>query len=192
MGEERKQWRVPLNLLCFHSGYFRCALKGGFAEAKSKTVKLPKEKAAIFGLVVEWLYTHKVGAGLPSDTWEEHNDKIGNLLDAWVLAEYLQIPRLQNTIIRLMSDLVNEGYNIPYKEFNRVCEIVGDDSPLWTWIGECAVWILRDYHEFYQECIENSAMQLLVNVCQKLQAMCHISGDDCPINESCLVDELDD
>lgn len=191
VGEEKKEWRIPTDLLCFHSGYFRSALKGGFAEAKTKIVKLLEEETATFELVVEWLYTHGVGARLPYKDWEEHCAKIGKLLNTWVLAEHLQMPKLQNVIIRSMSDQMATMENIPYKEFNRVCEIVGSDSPLWTWMGEWAVWVLRDYDYFYEECIEASAVQLLVNVCQTLQVTPHISGNECPINESCLVDELE-
>jgi hypothetical protein len=152
---------------------------------------LLEEETATFELVVEWLYTHGVGARLPCKGWEEHCAKIGKLLNTWVLAKYLQMPKLQNGIIRSMSDQMAAVKNIPYKEFNRVCEIVGSDSPLWTWMGECAVWVLRDYDYFYEECIDASAVHLLVNVCQTLQVTPHISGSECPINESCLVDELE-
>ncbi|KFZ15744.1 hypothetical protein V502_05435 [Pseudogymnoascus sp. VKM F-4520 (FW-2644)] len=192
VGEEKKKWRIPTDLLCFHSGYFRSALKGEFAEAKAETVELLEAEPAAFELVVEWLYTHGVGARLPCEDWEEQFAKITKLLDTWVLADYLRIPRLQNTIIRSMSDQMTEMPNIPFKEFNRVCKIVGSDSPLWIWMGECAVWILPGYDDFYEECIDESAVQLLVCICQTLEVKRRISGDKCPINEACLVDELED
>lgn len=191
VGEDKKEWKMPMSLLCFHSGYFQSALKGGFAEAKAKRVKLLDEKPATFEVVVNWLYTHDVGVRVQDDSWEEHCATIGKLLDTWILAEYLQMPRLQNTIIRLMSDQITKMPNIPYKKFNRVCQIVGRDTPLYTWMGECAVWVESMYDGFYDECLEELALDILVNFCKKNKTGCFISGDECPINESCLVEELD-
>ncbi|KFY63698.1 hypothetical protein V496_03765 [Pseudogymnoascus sp. VKM F-4515 (FW-2607)] len=125
LGEEKKEWKIPTDLLCFHSDYFRSALKGGFAETKAKRVELLDQKPAAFELVVEWLYTHVVGARLPYESYDEQDTRLGKLLDTWLLAEYLQMPRLRNIIIRSMSDQVTEKDYVPVTEFNRVCEITG-------------------------------------------------------------------
>ncbi|OBT71523.1 hypothetical protein VF21_09686 [Pseudogymnoascus sp. 05NY08] len=192
VGVERKKWTIPTDLLCFHSGYFRSALKGGFAEAKTKTVELLEEQPAAFELVVEWLYTHAIGARLPNEDEEEQSAKIGRLLDTWVLSEYLQMPKLQNIIIRLMSDQLTRLEAIPIEEFDRVCGVVSSNSPLYTWMGKYAIWVLSDDDCFYDDCIEKSAVHLLVNVCQKLQVKRRITDNKRPIYVSCLVDEPED
>ncbi|KAK4896376.1 hypothetical protein LTR27_005587 [Elasticomyces elasticus] len=46
--------------LCQVSEYFLKALRGAFAESGSKTIHLPEERVADFGLFVDWLYTGKL------------------------------------------------------------------------------------------------------------------------------------
>jgi hypothetical protein len=91
VGEEKKEWRIPTDLLCFHSGYFRSALKGGFAEAEAQRVELLDEKPESFKLVVEWLYTHeiKVSGRSTNTNFYCEQPEFDTLLDTWMLANYL-------------------------------------------------------------------------------------------------------
>jgi hypothetical protein len=194
VGQNRQEWTISTELLSFHSGYFRSALKGGFAEATTRRVELLDGNPEAFELIVEWLHTHEVGARLPYSygDYEGQGARLGKLLDTWMLAEYLQMPKLQNIIITSMSDQMTETNYIPVKEFNRVCEATGPGTPLYTWIGECTAWAWPVCDNFYEDCTDESAVQLLISLCDTLYSKRRITGKKCPINELCLVEEPKD
>lgn len=75
-------------------GILRSALKGGFAEANSKRVELDK-KPSTFKLVVEWLYTHKIKEIRPRANFHNLLPNFRALFEAYLLAEYLQMPALR-------------------------------------------------------------------------------------------------
>ncbi|OBT56614.1 hypothetical protein VE04_03128 [Pseudogymnoascus sp. 24MN13] len=88
VGEQMEEWRIPTDLLCYHSAYFRGALRGEFAEAKEQKVELRDADPAAFRTIVECLYTHDISED-PEETPEERDACFGHLLDVWVLADYL-------------------------------------------------------------------------------------------------------
>jgi hypothetical protein len=51
-----KQFVVHENLLTYYSNFFRAALKGGFKEAREKTVSLEDQSPWLFEVFVHWLY----------------------------------------------------------------------------------------------------------------------------------------
>lgn len=60
---------------------------------------------AIFSILVNWIYTQDIrsGNGNPS--------RAAALIQLWILADYLLIPRLQNEVIDLYHSLSLEGEN---------------------------------------------------------------------------------
>lgn len=110
-----REWNIPMDLLCFHSNYFKSALQGEFAEAQTKRVELLDEKPEAFALVVEWLYTHGIkvsGRGVGKGVYREEPN-FGTLLEAWTLADYLHLPKLQNIIMKIMDERVTIHKEVP-------------------------------------------------------------------------------
>ncbi|KAK3644360.1 hypothetical protein LTR56_005453 [Elasticomyces elasticus] len=60
VGSEAVLFPTHEQKLCQVSDYFQKALRGAFAEGGSKTIHLPEERVADFGLFLDWLYTGKL------------------------------------------------------------------------------------------------------------------------------------
>ncbi|KFZ04808.1 hypothetical protein V501_08965 [Pseudogymnoascus sp. VKM F-4519 (FW-2642)] len=117
VGEEERKW---------------CALRGRFVEAEEQKVELPDIDSRTFKFIVEWLYSHIV-----RKPWADTDDaRTGLLLDAWVLADYLQMPRLQNAIMELMDTCIFEAVRIPIEEFQRVFGSYDRSSAFRRWMDQ--------------------------------------------------------
>jgi hypothetical protein len=116
--------------LCFHSPYFRAAFDGNFDEATTGEVILDTTDPAVFGLFVEWLYTKDIAliecedkALSEKERYNKDKPTAVQLVRLWLLAEYLQVPQLQNLAIDVMqqkwerSHLINsDAVEVAYKE----------------------------------------------------------------------------
>ena len=156
-------------------------------------VELLDEKPAAFELIVEWINYQTLGAELTygyEEGQEYETIRIGRLLDTYLLAEFLQMPKLQNAIIRDMSNQLTETEYAPVKEFERVCDSMMRIGPLYNWMGEACVWISVRDDSFYDECACESAVQLLINVCNTMKDKSELIREDkCPVGIRSLVEE---
>lgn len=113
VGEESVPFVVHLELLTYHSPFFRAALTGNFKEADSKTVTLECENAQIFEFFVHWLY-HKA---FPNKTnapdellrhWTRDDDKgqlkTENLIKLYVICEKYDMPDLKRMCMDELLD----------------------------------------------------------------------------------------
>ena len=158
-----------MDLLCFHSGYFRCALEGGFAEGKSKIVGLLDAKPEAFELIVEWLYTHEIktsGRHNLSDIYTE-KPNIATVLEAWMLADYLQMRELQNTIMKLMDERVTYYKEVPVGEFNRAYQACLNPY-LREWILSSYVWAIPEDNELVDLFDAQSDFELLQDIFKEM------------------------
>lgn len=160
-----QEWNIPMDLLCFHSKYFRSALQGGFAEAKAKRVELLNEKPEAFELVVEWLYTHEIKAPVRnaenSLSIDDEEPRFGRLLDTWMLADYLDLPKLQNFIMKMMNERVKHHQDVPIEEVNRVYPVCFD-SPHSDWILDVCVFAIPqnyDMVDYFSDAPDRSLLQ---------------------------------
>ncbi|OBT82325.1 hypothetical protein VE02_08193 [Pseudogymnoascus sp. 03VT05] len=157
VGEEQKKWCIPTDLLCYQSGYFRGALRRHFIEAKEQKVELPDIDPRTFKFIVEWLYSHIVHKPCA----DSDDARTGLLIDAWVLADYLQMPRLQNAIMELMDTCIFESVRIPIEEFQRVFGNYDRSSAFRRWMVDCCTWALDRNDAVIQECVDLSATEIL-------------------------------
>lgn len=168
MGDQEKEWRIPTDLLCYHSGYFRSALKGEFAEAQIRRVELLDENPEAFALVVEWLYTHKIQVtdrALVKSIYGEE-PSFDTLLKTWVLADYLQLPKLQNIVMKVMDDRVAFHKEVPIADVSRAYH--GFDTKLNKWILDICVWVILHKNETVDYFTQISDLELLKDIMKKL------------------------
>lgn len=107
--DEVKTWRLPAKLITSRSSFFAAALRGGWAEASSKSVDLPEEDPRDFGYWVMWLYTGKLSLEymFPSSYHESHAPYIA----AWILGEKLGCHEFQDTaMLYFMRKLTEEEF----------------------------------------------------------------------------------
>lgn len=190
MGIYLREWKIPFDVLSAHSNYFRDIPKRKSGEATVERVELQDEKPAAFELIVEWINDQTLGANFLYEYEEDQRIRIGRLLDMYLLAEFLQMPKLQNAIIRDMSDQLTETEYAPVKKFERVCDSMMRIGPLYNWMGESGVWISVRDESFYDECACESAVQLLINVCNTMRYKSELIREDkCPVGRLSLVEE---
>jgi BTB/POZ domain len=101
VGEEMEAFAIHEGLACFHSPYFRATFQGNFQGASTREVIFDTTKPGVFGLSVEWLYNQDISEtfctdGSLSQFLKSLNETptTPDLVNLWLLAEYLQVPRL--------------------------------------------------------------------------------------------------
>jgi hypothetical protein len=104
-GEEKVVYTIHKDLLCYHSPYFHRALNGSFVDASRQEVELENVQPDVFGLFVHWIYRAKIGEKRfndPKDSTIVEQTTDEQLIKLWSLADYLQVPKLQNAVVEHM------------------------------------------------------------------------------------------
>lgn len=107
VGPEKTEFLIHKAFLCHYSPYFDRALNGQFIEGQTQAVDLPEENTEAFATFVDWVYTQKldseptIGSG-DAATPMGFSDAMTLLVRVWCLADYLQVPKLQNLAINAL------------------------------------------------------------------------------------------
>lgn len=121
-------FRVHQDFLCYYSPYFEAVFKGKFAESKSGALDLEDVSPKVFEIFVNWLYTQTVflpGSKLP---------QIQDLMNLWIFADRLLIPRLQNHTLEAIDRVRLKSKTFPSSVFHHVYEYTDKGSPLRRYI----------------------------------------------------------
>jgi hypothetical protein len=116
-GPERKAFRVHKEVACLYSPVLKAAFNSDFIEGQTQAYTLEGCDKA-FQLIVQWMYRQSItpptaneeltlirakDPSIPTTQESEIIRKIlrypSDLIKAWLIADYLQIPRLQNYIV---------------------------------------------------------------------------------------------
>jgi hypothetical protein len=130
VGKDQQKFGLHKDYLCFHSPYFRAAFDGNFDEATTGEVILDTTDPAVCGLFVEWLYTKDITLVISEDealsrreSHRKEKPETTQLVRLWLLAEYLQVPQLQNKAIDIIQQkwkrsrvLNSDAVEVAYKE----------------------------------------------------------------------------
>ncbi|PVH87826.1 hypothetical protein DL98DRAFT_581062 [Cadophora sp. DSE1049] len=98
---DKQSFLVHKHLASAHSSFFKAAFESPMVEGTTQTMRLEDVEVETFGVLVHWMYTGEIKAGLGSFT----NDKgaqdydLTKLAKVWKLAERVLMPRLQNATI---------------------------------------------------------------------------------------------
>ena len=122
VSKEEAHCRLHKKLLCARSPFFRAAFTGLLKEAQSSTIKLPEDSVETFNVVVAWMYSDVVPAGVSRAV----------LCDACRLGEKYLIPELQNAIITVFANHMKENpEDMPDSSFlKQVCRDLNKGHPL--------------------------------------------------------------
>lgn len=115
-------FRVPKNIVCAESDFFKAACTGKWREASEKLVRLPEADPHIFGVYVGWLYTGRLDLSecvndnpLPKYKEAMPNDDFAKatlrIVDSYVLGDMLRDSRFANALVDEFARLV-EGSNL--------------------------------------------------------------------------------
>lgn len=147
IGPEKMKFGLHRDLLCNMSPYFKAALWGDFQEAALGEVALPDFGVAAFERFNEWLYTGKI----TEELWEEEglntlqlyvNDvpSLPQLLDVWLLADYLLVPRLQNYVADMIAAKMKRRKVVALADFAHFYERTEQGSLMRKFIVDACVW----------------------------------------------------
>ncbi|TVY15075.1 hypothetical protein LARI1_G006126 [Lachnellula arida] len=107
-GPEKIQFVVHKDFACHYSPVLKAALNSDFIEGQTQTYTLKEPQETTGRLFVHWLYFQQL---LDRDDWEPTKDEDTDLIliQLYMLADKLLIPRLQNTIIQVMHQHAREN-----------------------------------------------------------------------------------
>ncbi|OBT62101.1 hypothetical protein VE03_09028 [Pseudogymnoascus sp. 23342-1-I1] len=153
VGPEAQKFGMHKEQLCVNSAYFRAAFEGGFEEAIRREVALKESDTVAFGMFNEWLYTGKISEDLRSTNQgfgatpkPELADipTFSQLVDAWLLADYLLAPKMQNHIIDVMEARYRRLLAPPIREFMYVYQQTQNGSPVRKSLVDMCIWRFRE------------------------------------------------
>jgi hypothetical protein len=91
------KFEVPKAIVCHYSTLFAQALNGDTVEARTLTIRLPREVPTFWRCISHWMNTQEIeggyGIGMP------------NALALWQRADLYKIPELQNTVVAIVRVL---------------------------------------------------------------------------------------
>jgi len=146
IGPDKTTFLVHKDFLCYYSPYFAGALReGAFKESETQTVELDHADVEAFGLLVTWLYTQKIPitiSPLPKGGKDDDDDKPSwnALVHLWILADYLQIPMLQNSAMDEVLRKQERLEKLPSETFLIIYENTGPGSFLRKVMVDLIVW----------------------------------------------------
>ncbi|KFY71686.1 hypothetical protein V499_08133 [Pseudogymnoascus sp. VKM F-103] len=147
VGPEEQRFGIHKDKLCSSSAYFRAAFEGSFQEAVRGEVVLKETSAMAFGMMIEWLYAGKISEELCTDSDLSIADKMvkdkptfSQLLDVWILADYLIAPQLQNFVIDTMTSRIMKRRLPPVKDFVYFYEHTQSGSPMRKFLVDLCIW----------------------------------------------------
>ncbi|TVY90520.1 hypothetical protein LAWI1_G006819 [Lachnellula willkommii] len=127
--DEKQEFLVHKEFICYYSPFFDTAFNGGFEEGVTQSIDILSVYPQVFGLFVHWLYTQNV-------VQDQHNEPpTRDLVDLWLLGDRFLIPRLQNdTLIALDQNRVGTGRRIGFSY--RVYDNTVRGSPLRRYLAQ--------------------------------------------------------
>ncbi|OBT48082.1 hypothetical protein VE00_01023 [Pseudogymnoascus sp. WSF 3629] len=147
VGPERQKFGMHQDHLCATSPYFKSAFEGKFQEAELGEVTLKHTSVATFEMFNEWLYTDNVTEELcreenmtASQMYDKDKPTYPQMLDVWVLADYLLVPRLQNHIMDKMIARFNNRQIMPILDFAYFYKNTQLGSPIRKFMVDLFVW----------------------------------------------------
>ena len=121
-------------------------------------------------LLLQWIYTQKVDIRKISEQ-PEGEVKSQSLVFLWVLAEKLQIPRLQNAVIRELQALRDRGEPVPTLSLKYVYENFPPANPLpRLLLHQCAGGLSEWYTHSPEQFPKDMLLELTVYLSEAVQS----------------------
>jgi hypothetical protein len=143
---EAKKYQLHKSLLVSKSGFFRKCLGSGLNEQRSETVILHKDDSKSFSIIVDLLYTSQVPLGVETRT----------LMSAYVTADRLLMPRLQNMLMDKMSGRLCLDIGVNLEDVSWVWKNTAEGSKLREFMVDALHREIRSGDQYMRlECLGN-------------------------------------
>ncbi|KAL5351655.1 hypothetical protein ACLOAV_003515 [Pseudogymnoascus australis] len=182
VGPEGKWFGMHKDHLVNTSPYMKAAFMGKFQEASMGVVTLKETSVETFGMFNEWLYTGVItskycvekGLSIP-DLLARDKPTFSELLDVWLLADYLLVPQLKNFIADYMVAKHKRRHAIPRQDFNYFYKNTQAGSPMRKLMVDICVWRFSGVSEGYRTSFDliprEMAVDLLVALTRRIEGL---------------------
>lgn len=131
IGPKKTKFVVHKDYACHYSPVLKAALNSQFIEGQTQTYTLEDVEMSTGKLLIHWFY-HQSFSVLNHDDWELSgtDEESLALIQLWVLADKLLIPRLQNDILREIKRFQEDEAIIPITGLGYAYKHSSKDSVL--------------------------------------------------------------
>ncbi|KAL2068338.1 hypothetical protein VTL71DRAFT_16436 [Oculimacula yallundae] len=151
-GQEEK-FQVHKEFACAYSPVLKTAFSSAFIEGQTQTYRLQDISPDAFRMLVNWFYTQNLVIHKHSDAPDEDfaeverlvSEQDMNLIQIWLIADRLLIPRLQNIIANDISStwsIFRFTNSVPWMAY--AYEHTNPDSPLRHLVVDCCIYKIKD------------------------------------------------
>ncbi|KAF4627803.1 hypothetical protein G7Y89_g10347 [Cudoniella acicularis] len=129
---QRSIQTIPIhkNFICYYSLYFEAALNNNFVEGQTQEVQLDDVDHEVFNLFVTWIYGQKIRSS------ESEKLDINIILNLWLLADRLLVPKLQNEAMNYLFSQNCDPKTMGTNTINSAYALTLKGSPLRLYIAE--------------------------------------------------------
>ncbi|KAL8998054.1 MAG: hypothetical protein Q9169_002822 [Polycauliona sp. 2 TL-2023] len=131
VGSSKVPFVFHKGLICSRSRFFEAAINGSFREATTQSVHLKDDDPDVFDMVHKWFYTNRIT--IASDGKDEMA-KGSRLLNAYILADKLDIPFLCDTVINILSKSYMSYQIVSARMVLEIYGRMGPNDRLRKWI----------------------------------------------------------
>jgi hypothetical protein len=138
VGRKAQSFTVHLDLLTYHSPFFRAALTGSFKEAEKKLVTLSETYVETFELFVHWLYHQQFPTDVDSPQLlalyhddEDSSFQFEVLVRLYVFCDKYDVPGLKRQCLDALFDHLTDAPELPHlNDVGIAFDNLDDKDPL--------------------------------------------------------------
>jgi hypothetical protein len=155
IGPDEKKFLVHKEFACHYSPVLKAAFNSQFIEGQTQTYRLKDTTEGIFRLFVQWLYYQQLELlQLQDDDVVDdlaiYEDK--SLFGLWILADELNVPRVQNLVIESIEKYHYKINAIPTLQLRYIYDNTSVGSPLRRYMFDlCRKYILPENYIIQSE-----------------------------------------
>ncbi|KAF8859757.1 hypothetical protein BDZ45DRAFT_725098 [Acephala macrosclerotiorum] len=161
---EYETFRVHSNYICHYSPFFQAAFNGGFEEADKQELNLEDTNPLAFGVFVTWLYTQNICRD-SEDAMKNDITWYSVLIDLWILADTILVPRLQNQTLEDIDKHRAVVKRIPRRLYHQIYDGTSPGSPLRLYLIDYCINSPRETAE-----VDSHPTQLLVDIINEMRS----------------------
>jgi hypothetical protein len=138
VGPKAQSFTVHLDLLVYHSPFFRAALTGSFKEAGEKLITLSDTNENTFELFIHWLYYQRFPTDIDSPqllalyhSGKGSDDQFRSLVNLYIFCDKYNVPGLKRQCLDTLFQHVVDGPDLPpLADIGHAFDNLEDNDPL--------------------------------------------------------------
>jgi hypothetical protein len=124
---------LPTALISHHSAFLKAACSRDFKEKEENRITLPNDKAAVFGLFIEWMYYGDYNTSQSTPLLSDANKSVDLNIGCWILGDKLLSSAFKNYAMYRLYKLYTSDITwkpVTTHDVQYVCENTAVESKL--------------------------------------------------------------